>query len=1079
MVDTLSDDPREFLPEQVEAALAAFDRRTFLKLMGATLAAAGAGCARTQPMEKIVPYVRSPENVIPGIPTFYASAFPVSGFASGFGRGGIVESHEGRPTKIEGNPLHPSSLGATDIFMQAAALQLYDPDRSQLVLDHGQGSTWGQLLQTFSDFVKRHGDATKMRVRLLSRTLTSPSVLAQIEQLHAVFPQFRWHIDDTPGCRNEREGQRQALGSAVTTLYDFTRAKRIVSLDAHFLADDPGSVRYAREYAQGRRIASHPFSPNKPLRTDNFQPSQPTEKSLTRLYVAESTLTFTGARADHRLPVQPSRIPQIATALADAILGGEGATKPDLPQNIAQWVKAAAADLLAHPRESLLLVGECHPPDVHALAHAINARLDAPQNTLRYMEPVDGPSADADTLENLVNALAANEVDLLLMIDVNPAFTAPPDSGFTQALQNFAADENHMVIHLGGYVDETATLATHHVPLAHTLETWSDIRGHDGTISIIQPLIEPLWRSKSILECLAALRFVASASTPSASYIADTGYELLRAYWFDQWKQLSPAGKEKRWRKSLRDGIIENTAIAPAQTKTPDAQRLLNALRQKIGDAPKSQTTELAFRLDPTLGDGESGWANHAWLQELPKPLTHLTWDNLALLAPGTAKDLGITDWHHASRLDVPAIRIEAGGQTIEIPVWVQVGHPEKTITLHLGSGHAIGGSIQRNVGTNVNPLRTMADRWNRTTGDIKITKLDRTVEVACQQPTQIMSGRDVARSRTIQKVPRAPEEETPPDLYSTRKSGGKSVHLSLYDENLYPGYKWAMVIDLGACIGCNACVIACQAENNIPCVGKDQVRRGREMHWIRIDTYFGPTETQSLDDVSPNPEIHLLPMLCQHCENAPCEVVCPVEATTHSSEGINEMTYNRCVGTRYCSNNCPYKVRRFNFLAWNAAASHGMPADADALAAMQRNPNVTVRSRGVMEKCNYCIQRINRARINAKRDWANSEAPATATPKPTMRDPISDGWFKSGKAEELPRLAIQTACQQACPTEAIIFGDMNDAASAVNQLKTQHPWSSINYGVFTDLNTQPRTSYLERLLNHNLDLEPRPGGAA
>jgi molybdopterin-containing oxidoreductase family iron-sulfur binding subunit len=693
------------------------------------------------------------------------------------------------------------------------------------------------------------------------------------------------------------------------------------------------------------------------------------------------------------------------------------------------------------------------------------------------LDPVDGASAGAEGLESLVEAMQGDEVDLLLLMDVNPVFTAVGDAGFRQAMERFRARGERMSVHVGAYVDETAVLATHHVPLSHGLETWGDLRGHEGTAGIVQPLIEPLWGSKSMVEFLAALARIGEKG--AAGVLNDvSGYEVVRGHWLEQWGKLSAGDREMRWRKSLRDGVIEQTAMGEAKTTLADAGGLLDALRRRVADGGvEAAGIELTFRLDPTLGDGEAGWANHPWLQELPKPLTHLTWDNLVLMGPATAKGLGIEEWGHESRRTVPVVRIEVGGEAVEMPAWVQVGHPEKTVTLFVGSGHTAGGSVQARVGTNVFPLRTKADRWHRS-GGVQVSKMERRADVACQQPTQVMSGREVARSRKVELFPSGKEGGGAPDLYSSRRDErGKSVHLSLYDENRYAGYKWGMVIDLGACIGCNACVIACQAENNIPTVGKEQVRRGREMHWLRIDTYYGETQTRSLEGLGGEVAMHFMPMMCQHCENAPCEVVCPVEATTHSSEGINEMTYNRCVGTRYCSNNCPYKVRRFNFLAWNKDASHGIPSDAGALAAMQKNPNVTVRSRGVMEKCTYCIQRINRARIDAKRAWANSGGAASVTRAPEMREAASDGWLEGGKAEDLPRLRFQTACQQACPTEAIVFGDLNDDGTWVKRLKTEGPWTAIQYGVLTELNTQPRTSYLERLTNPNPAMDSGGGG--
>ncbi len=472
------------------------------------------------------------------------------------------------------------------------------------------------------------------------------------------------------------------------------------------------------------------------------------------------------------------------------------------------------------------------------------------------------------------------------------------------------------------------------------------------------------------------------------------------------------------------------------------------------------------FRADPSIGAGE--WANNAWLQELPKPLTRLTWDNAAIVGPRTAERLGVAgggeEYGHKMREGHPFVEVETGRGKLKLPVWVQPGQPEEVVTVHLGYGRRRGGEVMKDVGVDVNPVRPADARW---IADVQVKRVEGVHLFACTQNTQVMAERDIVREREVGKLPGMEARAEIPDLYSTEKErDGSTVHLSLYDEFRYVGYKWGMVVDLSACIGCNACVVACQSENNIPVVGKEQVLRGREMHWLRIDAYYGAKETESLAETVAGRDVKMLfqPMMCQHCENAPCEVVCPVEATSHSDEGLNEMTYNRCVGTRYCSNNCPYKVRRFNFFQYNS--HEATPLN------LQKNPNVTVRSRGVMEKCTYCVQRINQSRINAKREWAENDAAGRPT---EMRKPVVDGWLPGGEAEKLPRLRVVTACQQACPTEAIIFGDMNDAESAVYLLKCQKPWATVDYGVLTELNTQPRTSYLERIENPNPAL--RGGG--
>jgi Fe-S-cluster-containing dehydrogenase component len=1035
---------REFEEGDADSALAAFDRRTFLKLMGASLALAGAtGCSKPQPLEKIVPYVSQPEGLLPGVPRFYASAIPIHGYA----RGVIVEQHEGRPTKIEGNPLHPSSLGATDLFTQASILQLYDPDRAANVMNVDQTTTWSTFVTVLTAFIRNKGDARDLRLRILTGPMTSPTIAAQIAALQTLFPKLVWHQHDPVGHANTHAGIERLFGRPLTPVYDFAKARRIVSLDAHFLADEPGSVRYAREFAQRRRL---PFKPIGSVQSiaPAMKQSPLTAESMARLYVAESTVTFTGARADHRITLKAHDIAAVAALLVD----------PSRPTHLSleakAWAAAAIADLREAGADALVLAGENQPSEVHALIHTLNASLGAVGNTVRYVDPVDFRTPHS--LTTLTDALRDNDVDLLLLLDTNPAFTAPADLQFADALERFSRDHSRLAISVTAHLDETSELCRWTIPLSHPLEAWGDCRAHDGTASIIQPLIEPLYASKSIIEVLAA---VIAATGEEA---AKDSYDIVHANWFTTWNNAPQADKEMRWRKSLHDGVIPNTAFSEIEvTPRQDLPAVLADLEPLIH---ATTGIELNLRPDPSLHAGE--WANNPWLQELPKPLTRLTWDNAALLSPTTAAKLGLAvtaDSSHESREHQPVIRITTASGHIEAPVWIQPGQPDDAITLHLGGGRRRGGRVLANIGVDIAPLRSTKNLWF--SPDAHIEKLLRTHQLACTQNHQVMDGRDIVRERPIADLPAPDAPPTSPDLYSSKRDkDGSTVHLSLYDEVKYEGYKWGMVIDLSACIGCNACAIACQAENNIPVVGKEQVLRGREMHWIRIDTYYGTTATTSLAEAGTNPKVLFQPMACQHCEDAPCEIVCPVEATSHSDEGLNEMTYNRCVGTRYCSNNCPYKVRRFNFFQYN---------DHDELSwNMQKNPNVTVRSRGVMEKCTYCVQRINRARIDGKRDWSLNDAVG----KPTeLRTIENDGWVTP---EKLPRLQVITACQQACPAEAIIFGDMNDTQSAVHLLKTRATWAALDYGVLEELNTQPRTSYLERLANPNPALASRGGRA-
>ncbi|HVT81168.1 MAG TPA: hypothetical protein VHM90_10970 [Phycisphaerae bacterium] len=649
----------EYLPEETEAALAAFDRRTFLKLMAAAGALAGNACTKPQPLEKIVPWVRAPEQMVAGVPRFYATALPTSGFASGFGRGVIVEQHEGRPTKIEGNPDHPSSLGATDIFMQAAILQLYDPDRSRACRRGASECTWGVMRNEWRQYLGRFGEggegggAKGLRVRLLSPSLTSPSLLAQCVRLRNLFPQFRRHLHEMPGTTSAREGQRLAFGRPVTPIYDFGRVRRVVALDSHFLFDEPGSLRYAREFARARRGAWHELQGGNRTHVGAAWREPPLDANqMLRLYVAESTVTSTGASADHRVAVRPSMLPAVAAALGKAIGGSatSAAAAPHLPEDLQRWVDAAAADLLAHRGASLVLAGEYLPPPVHALVHAMNATLGAPGNGVTYLEPIDAAPAEDASLAALARDLDAGDVDLLIMLDANPAFTSPGSLHFADSLREFAKrGPAHKIIHIGAYVDETAGLSDWHVPLAHPLEAWGDLRGHDGTVSIVQPLIEPLFSGRAALEVLAALAAVAGEMQgESAAELYIPGYDRLKTHWLSQWSPPTPpapagapatansgAALEMQWRKALRDGIIDATAARPAAVAALALPAALAAVQ-----TAETKNIEIVFRPDPAIGDGF--WANVPWLQELPRPLTHVTWENVAIACAETARGLGL-----------------------------------------------------------------------------------------------------------------------------------------------------------------------------------------------------------------------------------------------------------------------------------------------------------------------------------------------------------------------------------------------------------------------------------------------------
>jgi molybdopterin-containing oxidoreductase family iron-sulfur binding subunit len=935
------------------------DRRRFLQLMAASMALAGIEGCSSPPPETIMPYVRQPVDVTQGVPLYFATAMPRSGGAIGL----VAKSHMGRPTKLEGNELHPASLGATDAWAQASLLTMYDPDRSQTVMRRGVISTWSEVLTAVRDSLGKAKDGAGVWV--LSPPVTSPTLVRQREALLAALPQAQWRVYEPVSRDHARQGAVAAFGQDVQPLYQFANADVVVALDADFLCQGGGAVRYARDF-MARRGAEGQVAGN-------------------RLYAIETSYTPTGAAADHRLPLRPSQIEQFAQGLADR-LGVSGATTPTAAAGIDEkWLSAIADDLAAHRGKSLVVAGDHQPANVHTLVHAMNETLGNVGGTVTYIPPIAGDTADGvQSLRELTDALNAGQVTLLVITDGNPVYDAPPELKFADALR-----KAETAIHFGLYYDETAEMCPWHVPAAHFLESWSDARAYDGTAAIVQPLIAPLYEGKTVHELLSVL----ADQTPQPSY------DLVRSTWQREFGDEF----EERWRSAISDGVVAKTQ---AEAITPTLSRELTARRSAENESPSSDgALELLLLPDPSIYDGR--YANNGWLQELPKPLTKLTWENAVLLAPATAQKLGVgTD-------DV--VRLEANGQTITGVVCVMPGHAEESVTCHLGYGRTRAGRVGSNLGFNAYRLRTVESGY--IIRGATLSKTGDRSELARTQKHHEIDDRNIVHQATVAEYQADPHAVLPEAL--------REELATMLPEQRYDGFKWGMAIDLSKCMGCNACVVACQAENNVPVVGKDRVIRSREMHWLRLDVYYHGEPG--------NPQAVTQPMLCQHCEKAPCEIVCPVAATTHSSEGLNEMTYNRCIGTRYCSNNCPYKVRRFNFFEYNG--------DPTPVLKLLHNPDVTVRSRGVMEKCTYCVQRIDHARIDAKK------AAVDTGHLPT----IADG-------------SLQTACQQACPTEAIVFGDINDANSRVAKLKKDPR----NYGVLSELDTQPRTTYLVKLRNPN-----------
>ena len=1078
------------------------DRRQFLKVGGAGLALAGLTGCRILPQTKAVPYVRSPEDLVSGIALAYASTLT----RGGYGVGVMVEQYEGRPIKIEGNPRHPASLGATDVFEQAELLTMYDPDRSQNIVHNGEVAGWNELTDALR---KLRGGWKGGGLRILTGTVTSPTLAGQINALLAKHPGSVWHAYEAVNRDSFNTAAIQVLGQPVNPVYNLKAARVIVSLDADIFKTLPGNVRLARDWADGRRVRGANGA------------------TMNRMYVIESSTTVTGAAADHRYPVKPSEIEAVARTMYDGIVAGG-----NLPTaQPVTWLNEMAADLIANRGACVVVAGDEASANTHAYVMAINEALGAVGKTVSYTAPVEAsPTGHVSSLTDLVAAMNAGRVNTLVILGGNPVYDAPADLQFVDALKKVKN-----AIHYGLYQDETSEFVAWHVPATHALESWGDARAFDGTTSLIQPLIAPLYAgTKSETEFLAEL-----LDQPRL------GYDILR----EQYRPLNAANYEKWWQQTLIDGVVPGTTEAPFTGLRVNG----DVVAALPAPAPASGI-ELNFRPDPHLWDGR--YANNSWLLELPQPITTVTWDNVALISPATANKLsvkaayGSSDAEAAAKISgktIIAVSSEQmpdalkdaaqklGYDGIALPVWILPGHPNDVITLSLGWGRTRCGAVGENVGQNVYPLRTsktmsyatgvkaVTVKW-KGTGDTLNVVGDATVgnsvdawgnyRVAATQAQHLMRGidiketedRDIVRHATLADYIKRSGRVGPeghhggggtteghgeehggsegashggekaqhgaatlpvdpkngddiiadkglpiPGLqgrgnwaYSDRDPKDRTITNPEGNTSLYPEFSksnynaWAMNIDLTTCMGCNACTIACQAENNIPTVGKEQVGRGRAMHWIRIDHYFSTNAADEIGLKDPSTvESHFMPVACMHCEKAPCEPVCPVAATIHSHEGLNQMIYNRCVGTRYCSNNCPYKVRRFNFLKWTAGWGGKGTLNFFDLPVLKlaTNPEVTVRGRGVMEKCSYCTQRINAVRIKAKKEQRE----------------IQDG-------------EILTACQQVCPTNAIVFGDLNDPNAAVSKLKQQPH----DYGLLTELNTRPRTTYLAKVRNTN-----------
>ncbi|MCO6436292.1 MAG: TAT-variant-translocated molybdopterin oxidoreductase [Phycisphaerae bacterium] len=986
---------REF-PSYDPAEVVAVPRRRFLQLMGASMALAGltaTGCRRF-PVEKLAPFAHRDPDRIPGSTEHYASFMEMRGVATGL----VVTSFDGRPIKIEGNPLHPYSLGAADVFAQASVLSMYDPDRSRQVMRRDgtamKASSWAE----FDAFAKRHfaglAEHGSAGLAVLSESSSSPTLARMRTAFLEKFPQAQWFEFEPVSRDNEIEGLRLAYGKRLRPLYRLDQATSIALFDADLLGFHPARLRHARDWATGRRSAD--------------------QGRMNRMYVVESAFSTTGSVADHRFGARPGQVERMVEALA-AELGIAGSAPTGLDAASTAFIKESAEDLTRSGKSSLIAGGPRLSQRAQVLVQRMNHKLGSIGTTITFVEEpgADRPSHMA-AIRSLTEKMNGGGVETLLILGGNAAYDAPGDVDFASALGKAKTS-----IHLSYYADETSQRCTWHVPQAHFLESWNDGRAWDGTLSIGQPLILPMFDGRTPAELLAGV-----CGEPETD-----GYTLVRKTLAGV---LSGADFESSWATALHDGVIADSgwkvqSPAPVSSELPAAES---------GTAGGEASLAVVFRPDARVYDGR--FANNGWLQETPDPLTKVTWDNPALISVADGKRLGIDTG------DV--LSVSSGGKVREIAAAILPGQPEGVITLTLGGGRAAAGHIGNGVGFNTNVLRTSGHPFAVVSA--KIERTGQTYKLASTQDHHAIDpvGRSALEKRIgkpgkngiILREASLAEYRSEPNFAHRDVHGNINLQLFQPPDQFNEPHAWGMAIDLTTCIGCNACVVACQAENNVPVVGKEQVSHGREMHWLRIDRYFKGEPTAQVEVVHQ-------PMMCVHCENAPCEQVCPVAATTHDSEGLNVMVYNRCIGTRYCSNNCPYKVRRFNYMDWHSQDPRGMAMpwlgmpdaqqkyEVDPLRKMGFNPDVSVRMRGVMEKCTYCVQRISTAKIARRRNGED----------------VRDG-------------DIVTACQQACPTQAIVFGNLNDPNSRVAKLHQNQR----AYGVLAELNTRPRTKYLAKIRN-------------
>jgi MoCo/4Fe-4S cofactor protein with predicted Tat translocation signal len=1035
--DTLTEDEREN------------SRREFLKIMGASVGMMGlASCRR--PLTNILPYTQHVEWMVPGKSLLYATTMPRSGGATPL----VVTTHEGRPTHVTGNPLHPLG-GGIDTFAQASVLDLYDPERSQKPLGAGKELSWAKANDLIAAAVAEAKKSSGASLGVVAGATTSPTYLRLLGELKAAYPQVKLFQYEAVGGEGQTAANKEVLGAGVKPFLKLGSAMRILSLDCDFLGVDP--------------VAGEPISAFTKHRAKEAKTAD-----MNRLYVLENRYTLTGGMADHRKPIAASLIP-VAAALIASELGDASAKAlaDTAPAGLKEWIAPAVRDLIDNKGKAVVLAGSRHGAEVHALVASINNALGAFGSTIELLQSTQAPEMGG--FAELQAAVSGGQIKTLVSLTPSSLYYDAPDA---EAFSKLVAEKGVKLIHVGTQKNRTARHAALHIPAAHYLESWGDACAADGTYSIVQPMIAPLYDGASKIEVLLALLGrkklgpAEAAAAPAAAGAApaapaeDAAYTAVR----DTFASVAGGLDEKKWNFTLRDGFLKGSAFAKASAAPNVAAVAAIVAKAKPAAAPTDDSLEVVLTVDSSVYDGR--YINNAWLQEAPDPVTKLTWDNAAWIGSVTFRRLGLKEGQH--------VKITVGGAEIEIPAIEAPGHVSNSITLPLGYGQKGVGVVGGGRGVNAYVLRKQPGTF--VLSGAKVEVLPTIAELAITQDQNTMEGRAVYREGTLDTFNK--------DVTFAQKTGMDGhipENISFYKGQVgvkskenpdgfdyETKHQWGMVIDLSKCIGCTACIVACQSENNIPVVGKDQVRKGRVMQWIRMDRYFavpkwGKNEvaqesTYAVDNPTPeqleNAEMVHQPLACQQCEAAPCETVCPVNATVHTDDGLNAMAYNRCIGTRYCANNCPYTARRFNWFDYNKrnplidtkvlgmtvgnlyAGPLGEKKEDESLR-LQRNPNVTVRMRGVIEKCTYCVQRIESAKILQKQ---------------VQRD---------SKNFRVPTDTVKTACQQSCPADAIVFGDLADKKSAVVKAKA----SPRDYQLLKYIGTRPRTSYLARLRNPNKNM--------